>query len=171
VDKVAELVERCRAEDAQVDLILELEDHVADPRVLDLFVSLIADADDLSRIECVKILRLWPPERPADRVRVGQVIAAALRDEDDLVRQYAAMSLGPYATDPVVLEALATALAPEEEDLDVRHNALNSVREADRDEHTVALLRRLTDDPELGTAATRARGGVANGLFVSCAVS
>jgi hypothetical protein len=134
VDQVAELVERCQAEDegAQVDLIVELEDHVADPRVLDLFVSIIADADayDLSRIECVKILRLCPPEGPADRVRVGHVIAAALRDEDDLVRQYAAMSLGPYAGDPVVLDALATALAPDEEDVDVRHSALSSVKEA-----------------------------------------
>ncbi|HEX6352001.1 HEAT repeat domain-containing protein [Actinophytocola sp.] len=159
MDQVAELVERCRTEDedAQVDLIVELEDHVADPRVLDLLVSIIADAGayDLSRIECVKILRLWPPEQPADRVRVGHVIAAALRDEDDLVRQYAAMALGPYADDPIVLDALTTALAPDEDDVNVRHNALSSVMEAGRGEHTITLLRQLADDPELGTAATR----------------
>lgn len=161
MDQVAELVERCRTEDddTQVDLIVELEDHVADERVLDLFVALIADtaAYDLSRIECVKILRLWPPEQPADRRRVGQTIATVLRDdEDDLVRQYAAMALGPYAEDPAVFDTLTAILTPgAEDDIDLRHNALSSVAEAGHDERTGALLRQLTDDPELGTAAAR----------------
>jgi hypothetical protein len=98
LDQVAELVERCRAEDdggTQVDLVVELEDHVADPRVLDLFVSTIADAD--------------------------------------------AYDLTPGA----------------EDDVDLRHNALSSVREAGPGERTVTLLRRLTEDPDLGAAATR----------------
>ncbi|MBT8225836.1 MAG: hypothetical protein KJO75_10105, partial [Dactylosporangium sp.] len=84
---------------AKVDVVVELEDHLDDPRVLAFFLSVVADPGeyDLARIECIKILRLWPPSTATDRQRAGQVIAAVLcADDDYLVRQYAAMALGPY---------------------------------------------------------------------------
>jgi len=164
VDHVAELVARFEATldgedggDAKVEIVLELEDHLTDPRALDLFATVIADPAeyDLARIECVKILRLRPPAGAEDRRRIGRIIAAVLDPEDDyLVRQYAAMSLGPYAQDPVVFDAIATAVTGDD-DVDVRHNALESVLEAGPDDRTRALLQQLTDDPELGKAATR----------------
>lgn len=51
------------------------------------------------------------PGRPGLRHRAGRALLAALNDpEEDLVRQYAAMALGPYASDdPVVAEALIAA--------------------------------------------------------------
>jgi len=164
VDHVAELVARFEATpggedggDAKVEIVLELEDHLTDPRALDLFATVIADPAeyDLARIECVKILHLRPPAGAEDRQRIGRIIAAVLDPEDDyLVRQYAAMSLGPYAQDPVVFDAIATAVTGDD-DVDVRHNALESVLEAGPDDRTRALLQQLTDDPELGKAATR----------------
>jgi hypothetical protein len=164
VDRVAELVAQFEAtpdgEDgghAKVEIVLELEDRLDDPRALDLFAAVIADPAeyDLARIECIKILQLEPPAGVEDRRRIGRIIAAVLDPDDDyLVRQYAAMSLGPYAQDPVVFEAITTA-ATGDDDIDVRHNAFESVLEAGQDDRTIALLNQLTDDPELGQAATR----------------
>ena len=64
------------------------------------------------------------------------------------------MSLGPYAQEPAVFDAISTAVTGDD-DVDVRHNALESVLEAGPDDRTRALLQQLTDDPELGKAATR----------------
>lgn len=144
--------------DAKLEIILELEDHLSDPRALNLFASVIADLaeHDLARIECLKILRLQPPAAADDRRRIGRIIADALRPtEDYLVRQYAAGALGPYAQEPVVFDAMASAVAGDD-DVDVRHNALASVIEAGPDNRTITLLHQLTNDPELATAATRA---------------
>ncbi|GIH17225.1 HEAT repeat domain-containing protein [Rugosimonospora africana] len=163
MDQVQRLIETYRCLPSPVDaegssrfaIITELGRHVGDPRVVDLYVSVIADPQeyDLARIECIKVLGLRPPDAHADRQRVGRAIAQTLwPDEDYLVRQYAAMSLGAYAEDDDVFEALATALT-HDDDIDVRHNALESIREAGPDDRGLALLRRMVDDPELGSAA------------------
>jgi hypothetical protein len=141
-------------------VVLALKEHMADPRVLSLFVAMIADpmTYDLARIECIKILHLWPPDSAAGRQEVGRTVAAVLRDDDDeLVRQYAAMSLGPYAADAVVLAALADAVR-DDDDIDIRYNALTSIEEAGPNDRCIELLRQLADDPKLGTAATRRLG-------------
>jgi hypothetical protein len=110
---------------------------------------------DLARIECLKILRLQPPDSADDRRLIGRLIAAILRPtEDYLVRQYAAGALGPYAQDAVVFGAMSTAVA-RDDDINVRHNAMASVVEAGPDDRTVTLLHRLADDPEFAAAATR----------------
>jgi hypothetical protein len=139
----------------RVEVILELADDRGDSRVLDLFLAVVADPAeyDLARIECLKILDLWPPAAPDDRQRAGRTIATLLwPDEDYLVRQYAAMSLGPYARDDVVFDALAEVLL-HDDDIDVRHNALSSVTAAGADDRRTALLRQLSTDPEMGRFA------------------
>ncbi|GAA3432693.1 hypothetical protein GCM10018954_022960 [Kutzneria kofuensis] len=143
--------------DAKVGIILELEDHLSDPRALTLFASVIADPaeHDLVRIECLKILRLQPPAAADDRRRIGRIIADTLQPtEDYLVRQYAAGALGPYAQEPGVFDVMSSAVTGDD-DIDVRHNALASVIEAGPDNRTIALLHQLTNDPELAAAATR----------------
>jgi HEAT repeat protein len=166
MDVVAGLVESFRSavgtDDgdgwAKVELIVELEDHVGDTRVLELFTSVIADPVeyDLARVECLKIVRLSPPSAAGHRRALGRTIATVLSatDDDLVVRQYAAGALGSYADEPVVFDALADALL-HDSDIDVRHNALTSVEEAGADERTIALLTRLADDPQLRSAAQR----------------
>jgi hypothetical protein len=164
VDRVAHLVASFESTpdgdddgDAKVQIILELEDHLSDSRVLNLFAAVIADPaeHDLARIECLKILRLEPPAAADDRRRIGRIIADTLRPtEDYLVRQYAAGALGPYAQEPGVFDVMSSAVTSDD-DIDVRHNALASVSEAGPDDRTIALLHQLTNDPELATAATR----------------
>ncbi|MFF4078684.1 HEAT repeat domain-containing protein [Streptomyces sp. NPDC001777] len=51
--------------------------------------------------------------------------------EEDLVRQYAAMALGPYADDPAVHEALTTAADTDEDPL-VRASARSALAERNR---------------------------------------
>ncbi|MER5988463.1 HEAT repeat domain-containing protein [Streptomyces sp. NPDC001787] len=96
-------------------------------------VSVVADAGeyDLARIECATVLRLWPPADPGLRHRAGRALLAALLDpEEDLVRQYAAMALGPYAAhDPGVTEALAAAARSDEDPL-VQACARSALKEA-----------------------------------------
>jgi HEAT repeat protein len=152
MDEVERLLERFRTQPHD----FAAEDHLGDPRVVPFLVALAADPDayDLARIEAMKVLCLWPPDEP---LAAGRVMAAVLRDdEDEMVRQYAAMSLGPYAADDAVLDALAAAVLGDD-DVDVRHNALSAVVEAGPDERTVALLSRLAsaDDTLLGRSAAR----------------
>jgi len=140
----------------QIRLILDAESHLPDPRVHAFLTALAADPAgyDLARIECMKILRLSPPAGRTAWRAAGRAVAAALTEDDELVRQFAAMSLGPYAQDEVVFAALASA-ALHDEDLDVRYNALDALEEAGPSDRTAGLLRRLTDDPEVGNAAAR----------------
>ncbi|MFE3152384.1 hypothetical protein ACFXJ6_38045, partial [Streptomyces sp. NPDC059218] len=65
------------------------------------------------------------------RHRAGRALLAALNDpEEDLVRQYAAMALGPYASeDPAVAEALIAAGQSEEDPL-VQACARSALKEA-----------------------------------------
>ncbi|MFF5289133.1 HEAT repeat domain-containing protein [Paractinoplanes globisporus] len=143
-------------DDVKVEAIVALDEHAADPQVIAFLTVVTADPGeyDLARIECMKILRLWPPPAPDARRDAGRAMAAALRDDDELVRQYAAMSLGPYLDDPPVFEAL-TATVLHDDDLDVRHNALAAIAEAGPADRHADLLRRLAGDPELARAAAR----------------
>ncbi|MEV5204828.1 hypothetical protein [Streptomyces sp. NPDC053720] len=121
-DHLARLVEEFRAlpadSDRKREIIAELDDNAAAGPFL---VSVVADADeyDLARTEAATVLRLWPPTDPDLRHRAGRALLAALNDpEEDLVRQYAAMALGPYAPDdPAVTEALIAAGGDEEDPL------------------------------------------------------
>ncbi len=137
---------------AKLRLILELEPHVTDSAVVDAYVSIIAKATewDLARIECLKILELWPPTDEQRRTRVGRVIAAALEsDEDNLVRQYAAMTLAAYLDDDVVFTTLTRATLTDD-DPTVRLNAFASIEKRGKSERTIDLLHRLLDDPDVG---------------------
>lgn len=154
--RLIELFRTAPDDDAKVEAVAALDEHVADPRVIGFLTAVAADPGeyDLARIECMKILRLWPPPVPDVRRDAGHAIAAALREDDELIRRYAAMSLGPYLDDPPVFEALAGALL-HDDDVDVRHGALTAVAEAGPARSNADLLRRLTGDPELGRAAAR----------------
>ncbi|MCX5111251.1 hypothetical protein OOK13_22420 [Streptomyces sp. NBC_00378] len=131
---LSRLVEEYRAlpadSDRKREIIAELDGNAAAQPFL---VSVLADAGeyDLARVECATVLRLWPPADPDLRHRAGRALLAALNDpEEDLVRQYAAMALGPYASDdPAVAEALIAAGESEEDPL-VRACARSALEEA-----------------------------------------
>ncbi|WP_411083983.1 hypothetical protein [Streptomyces sp. cmx-18-6] len=135
----AEAAERLIAEfrslppdsDRKREIITELDDNA---QALPFLVSVVADADeyDLARVESATVLRVWPPADPGLRRRAGRALLTALKDRDeDLVRQYAAMSLAPYTADPVVATVLDTTARADADPL-VRDSARFSLKEAHR---------------------------------------
>ncbi|MFD7533723.1 hypothetical protein ACFV8E_39990, partial [Streptomyces sp. NPDC059849] len=123
-----------RALPAHSDRTREIAAELADNTAAHPFlVGGVADAGeyDLARTEAATVLRLWPPADPGLRHRAGRALLAALNDpEEDLVRQYAAMALGPYASeDPAVAEALIAAGQSEEDPL-VQACARSALKEA-----------------------------------------
>lgn len=120
-DTARRLIAEYRALPADSDrkraIIAELD---ADVTAQPFLVSVVADAGeyDLARVECATLLRLWPPADPGLAHRAGRALLAALNDpEEDLVRQYAVLALGPYASDPAVTEALTAAARADEDPL------------------------------------------------------
>ncbi|MFJ6017324.1 HEAT repeat domain-containing protein [Streptomyces sp. NPDC092952] len=133
--ELASLVAEFRALPADDDrrhaIVAELD---GDPGAEPFLIGVVADPEeyDLARTEAATLLRLWPPADLALRLEAGRALLAALDDpEEDLVRQYAAMALGPYADDPAVRRAL-TAAAESDDDLLVRAAARSALGEADR---------------------------------------
>ncbi|MFJ7493259.1 HEAT repeat domain-containing protein [Streptomyces sp. NPDC097727] len=152
------LVEEFRAlpatSDRKREIVAELDDV---PDALPFLIAVVADPGeyDLARVEAATILRLWPPDDPATRRTAGRGLLTALHDpEEDLVREYAAGALGPYADNPAVHQALTAALRSDEEPL-VRDNALAAVEEAGPSDARTDVLRALIQDPGLGRAAAR----------------
>ncbi|MFE7050909.1 hypothetical protein ACFVAM_21370 [Streptomyces californicus] len=145
VSAAAETADRLIAEfralpagsDRKREIITELD---ANTEALPFLVSVVADPReyDLARVESATVLRLWPPADPGLRHEAGRALLTALRDpEEDLVRQYAAMSLAPYTDDPVVATVLDTTARGDEDPL-VRDSARFSIEEAHRLQETGA---------------------------------
>ncbi|MFE9458920.1 hypothetical protein [Streptomyces californicus] len=143
--EAAEAAERLIAEfralpadsDRKREIITELD---ANTEALPFLVSVVADPGeyDLARVESATVLRLWPPADPGLRHEAGRALLTALRDPaEDLVRQYAAMSLAPYTGDPVVATVLDTTARADEDPL-VRDSARFSIEEAHRLQETGA---------------------------------
>ncbi|MFJ2900168.1 HEAT repeat domain-containing protein [Streptomyces sp. NPDC087218] len=119
------------ASDRRRAIVAELD---GDADAVPFLVAVVADPGeyDLARVEATTLLRLWPPSDPATRRTAGRALLTALHDpEEDLVRQYAAMALGPYADDPAVHEALTTAADTDDDPL-VRASARSALAERDR---------------------------------------
>ncbi|MER5746225.1 HEAT repeat domain-containing protein [Streptomyces sp. NPDC002225] len=134
--ELAALVAEFRALPADDDrrraIIAELD---GDPGAEPFLIGVVADPEeyDLARTEAATLLRLWPPADPDRRREAGRALLAALDDpEEDLVRQYAAMALGPYADAPAVRRAL-TAAAEAGDDPLVRAAARSALAEAGPD--------------------------------------
>ncbi|SCD36526.1 hypothetical protein [Streptomyces sp. DvalAA-19] len=141
----AEAAERLIAEyralpsgsDRKREIITELD---ANAQALPFLVSVVADAEEygLARVESTTVLRVRPPADPDLRRRAGRALLTALREpEEDLVRQYAAMSLAPYTSDPLVAMALDSTARADQDPL-VRDSARFSIKEAHRLQETGA---------------------------------
>ncbi|WP_405713832.1 hypothetical protein [Streptomyces sp. NBC_00046] len=136
-DRLARLVEEFHAlpatSDRRREIVARLDDDCGNADVVAFLTTVVADPQeyDLARTEAATLLRLWPPADLDLRHRAGRALLAALNDpEEDLVRQYAAMALGPYASgDPAVTEALIAAGGSEEDPI-VQACARSALKEA-----------------------------------------
>ncbi|MER7081221.1 HEAT repeat domain-containing protein [Saccharopolyspora kobensis] len=157
MDRIGRLIERYRAlepeDDEKAAIVAELDGESAHG----FLASVLADPDEheLARVECATALRLYPPVDEEARREAGEAVVAALSDHDeDLVRQHAAMALGPYADHPVVHRVMAAAMRSDD-DVNVRHNAAAACAEAGPSEERTRLVSELLADDELGSWAAR----------------
>ena len=144
----------------KIDAVAVLETCVGEPEVVAFLARAVADRSeyDLARIEISKVLRHARFEDDDSHKRCAEALTHVLGDvnDDELVRQWVAMALAGFQSDSVTDLLLRIASDPEE-DLDVRHNALGSLRQRPLNVLQTAALEALQSDPHLGAAATRLR--------------
>lgn len=165
MDRTESLIDEFRTQPAESDRRRELVAGIAGiladrpdhPAALPFLASVASDTEeyDLARVEATTALRLSPPTDGAQRQRATRALLAVMRGpDDDLVRQYAAMALGPYADDPEVHDAMAAAVLGDEDQL-VRDNALAALSHAGPSDGRAEVLYRLADDRTLSREAAR----------------
>ena len=130
-----------------------LEEFLPDDRVVDFFLTVIADPTeyDMARLHLLKLLEVAPAL--VARQQIGQCVATTLQNEEDwTVRCWLARAVAAYM-DVSVARAVAVAVVlDQDEDEDVRHNCLAGLRTSDPE--VVSALRQLaTQDGMLGHAA------------------
>lgn len=138
-----------------------LEEFLPDGRVLDFFLSIVADPAeyDMARLHLLKLFEVDPA--PAARQRIGECVAAALPGEQDwTVRCWLGRAVAAYSDIPAARAvAIARAVDPAEDE-DVRHNCLCGLRGTEP-EAVQALRQIAAESGSLGSAARRRLAQVA----------
>ena len=141
-------------------IVSQLEESV-DARVVHAFVSALLDkTDDPSvRVEILKSLvmrRNSVEGRELFRCAVVDVLLD--RDDDVVVRQYAASAMRYYVGEMDVLSKLEFTVADETDETDVRFNALSAIEHNARRSDCREALGRLVRVPNLGESARHTLG-------------
>jgi hypothetical protein len=77
-------------------------------------------------------------------------MAALQREDDILVRQWLAIAAKRFSLLPELAMLLVAIVCDADDDVGVRHNALDAIRAARLPEHLRALLARHVADAEMG---------------------
>jgi hypothetical protein len=114
----------------KVDVVCEVERHLDVPGAFSFLLEVLQDSreSDLARIEVCKVLRVTPMRSAEVAGRCVVALLAALADDDELVRQWAALGMAQVSDVGAAPEALAQRVVDPDEDAAVRHNALDSLR-------------------------------------------
>lgn len=146
--------------DSQKDrIIAELEDHSSDPLVLAFLLEVAADAReyDLARIEVFKVLHVRPATNDADQNRIGLVIEKILltEEDDEDVRNHAAVAAASYMTVPEVAEAVEKVVLDPQMNPDLRANAFDAIERTRRTPQSVRVVQALLQDGQFSQTARR----------------
>lgn len=138
------------------NVVEDLADSL-DERVIVFFLERLLDntEDDLVRIRILKALD-FRNDSPQNRVRFGEATMQVLRsDDDELVRQFAAISMRRFVACDGALELLERIIRDEADDVDVRHNALSAIEANASSPNCRETLGRLLQIPVFGKSAER----------------
>lgn len=140
----------------KIELLLLLEAQM-DPRAFLFLLGVAAnDEYDLARIEAFKILGVMELRCDADRERLARVAADVLRkDEDDDVRDYAAMALANVMSVPEAMDAIESVVTDPAESRNLRHNAFFALERAEPTARATEVLQKLLTDEDLAVPADR----------------
>ena len=137
-------------------VIEDLADSL-DERVVIFFLERLLDSteNDLVRIRILKALD-FRNDIPTNRLRFGVATMQVLQsDDDDLVRQYAAISMRRFVACDGAIELMEKIIRNESDDIDVRHNALSAIEANGSSPSCREALGRLVQIPQLGKSAER----------------
>src|SRR5262252_3056568 len=140
---------------SKLDTLVKLV-RLRDPRILPFLVEVLADQRESSAVrnEVLKQLRcprVTHGRRPAVAKAILQVLADRSRPE---VRMHAAQVLGEFTDMDTVPTTLASLALDRSEPIDIRYLAFTSLQRAGPTLECVALLRQLSTDETLGSAAS-----------------
>jgi hypothetical protein len=134
-----------------------LEEFLPDGRVLDFFLSIIADPTeyDQAQVHLLKLFEVNPV--PTARQRIGECVAAALSGAKNwVVRCWLGRAISHYNDIPETLAVAVECVLDPCEDLDVRHNCLSRLgRRRDNPVVAQALIQLAVGDGLLASAARR----------------
>ena len=161
-DPIAEILARARDfarnDDALASVVEKLEEHLGDERALAFVLDLVTDpeANDLARIDALKLLQLWTPSDPATGAEVGRRLADALPAEPDIVvQQWLALAAGNFMSVTPTFDAVVGLMTAATTNAEVRHNCLAALKRAGSSKAARRALEPLRRDRELGSAVQR----------------
>jgi hypothetical protein len=168
MDESERLIARFRGEDTRKlakpeksikpGVIESLEDHAADPRVLDFLLNVAADRKefDLARIEALNVLEIREAGSDEERRQIAPVLKDILvGDPDDDVRQYAGMAAAYYMSESDLVEAVVQRAFDQDEDINLRWNAFAAIKQLGPTPQGIELLRAACEDSVFRTSALR----------------
>lgn len=138
---------------AKIEAVNELERLLPAPEALSFLLAALRDPTeyDLARVEICKIIRATPMSEPGIAAACADALLAALSEgQDDLIRRWAAQAMAQVIHVAGVCEALARRVADSSEDVDVRFNALASLRLATLKDPDRRVLATAADDLVIG---------------------
>ncbi|MDB5338647.1 MAG: hypothetical protein JWN70_4266 [Planctomycetaceae bacterium] len=144
----------CPTNHAKVELLCQLDEYFNESIVSQLLLDILTSADeyDLARIEAAKIVGIYVTDAsPLDRQLKRQVWNVfADSNEDRLVRQHASQHISGGFGGEAEHDIIERLLFDDEDDIDVRHGALEYIRRTDDTEFVNRLIGKLKVHPYWG---------------------
>ncbi len=138
--------------------IIETLSESSDPRVISLFLEIVRNPKeaDYVRVEVLKGIS-FRDDSVETKQRFCEVLCDILdhSEEDELVRQYAALAMRCFVEFEGVLGLLEEVVRDPDEEISVRHNALSAIERNAEMADCQASLKRLVSVPVLGNSAAR----------------
>jgi hypothetical protein len=157
MEEIDTLLLELQSNDTDRCAIIEFLADSLDSRVVPLFLRLLLDRseDELVRVEILKAL-VVRRDNDVDRSCLSSAVCSILeRDDDTLVRQFAAKAMSRFVEVNGALQLLESLITDVAEDIDVRHNALAAIEANASQKICQDALQRLVSVPELGRSAAR----------------
>lgn len=144
----------CPMNHAKVELLCQLDEYANESNVSQLLLDILASTDeyDLARIEATKIIGIYINETsPLERQLKYQIwnVFADSNDET-LVRQHASQRISVGFGGDTEQSIIERLLFDDEDDIDVRHGALQYVRKSDDTEFVTRIVGKLKAHPYWG---------------------
>jgi hypothetical protein len=165
MDDVQRLIQEFRSEDTttlgdfskKVEIITDLE-YMDDQRIMPFFLEIVSDENeyDLARIEVLKILRLKEPLEAETDEKIARILTNILSNSaDDDVRIYAAMTASTYTGFVNLVEVLSTIIFDDQEDINLRWNAITSIEEMGDTEQSRRIMEKALPNNDFQDYAKR----------------